>query len=152
MAEPFWYVDSPLTTPDPARPFPGRPPKGEMPPAVPGVLVPDAPVRLAGQPEVGRLRQVARDGLLVLVTGGLDPAGVAATVKETTDAPARVAAVADIDADGTVAGALDAHPGEAWIIRPDGHIGAVLTRPTATAVAQAVRRLLGRHAPAAPAD
>jgi 3-(3-hydroxy-phenyl)propionate hydroxylase len=24
MAEPFWYVDSPLTTPDPARPFAGR--------------------------------------------------------------------------------------------------------------------------------
>uniref|UniRef100_UPI000DE4E35F FAD-dependent monooxygenase n=1 Tax=Nonomuraea lactucae TaxID=2249762 RepID=UPI000DE4E35F len=26
LAEPFWYVDSPLTTPDPSRPFAGRPP------------------------------------------------------------------------------------------------------------------------------
>src|SRR5205823_10162163 len=30
LAEPFWYVDSPLTTPDPARPFAGRPPRGAL--------------------------------------------------------------------------------------------------------------------------
>ncbi|MGJ3561400.1 FAD-dependent monooxygenase [Streptomyces sp. INA 01156] len=31
LAEPFWYVDSPLTTTDPARSFAGRPPKGSVP-------------------------------------------------------------------------------------------------------------------------
>ena len=35
LAEPFWYVDSPLTTPDPTRPFGGRPPRGAVPPRRP---------------------------------------------------------------------------------------------------------------------
>jgi 3-(3-hydroxy-phenyl)propionate hydroxylase len=46
FAEPFWYIDSPLTTPHAERTFPGRPPPGEQPPTVPGVLVPDAPIRI----------------------------------------------------------------------------------------------------------
>jgi 2-polyprenyl-6-methoxyphenol hydroxylase-like FAD-dependent oxidoreductase len=78
FAEPFWYADSPLTTPSPDRRFTGRPPRGEAPPPVPGVLLPDAPVRLTGRPGIGRLRQLVRDGLLVLVTEGVDGAGVAA--------------------------------------------------------------------------
>ena len=41
FSEPFWYVDSPLTTPDVTRPFAGRPPRGQVPPPGPGILVPD---------------------------------------------------------------------------------------------------------------
>jgi 3-(3-hydroxy-phenyl)propionate hydroxylase len=50
LAEPFWYVDSPLTTPCAGRPFAGRPPRGAVPPAGPGVLVPDAPVSVGPGP------------------------------------------------------------------------------------------------------
>jgi len=143
FAEPFWYVDSPLTTPDPTRTFAGRPAKGEMPPTVPGVLVPDAPVSVPQWPEVSRLRQLVRDGLLILVTEGLDPSAVSAVVGESTAAPYRVIRFADIDVHGAVESALAARPREAWLIRPDGHVAAVLTEPTPQSVRTAVQRLLG---------
>jgi len=141
LAEPYWYVDSPLTTPCRHRPFPGRPPKGEVPVPAPGVLVPDAPVRLPGG-GAGRLRQLVRDGLLVLVPEGYPAAGGAAAVAAATPAPARVLALADLDPDGTLREALAAAPGEVWLIRPDGHIAAVLPDPTPATVAGAVKRAL----------
>src|SRR6185312_2310524 len=64
LAEPFWYHDSPLTTPDATRPFTGRPPRGAVPPPGPGVLVPDVPCAQA------RLRALAREGFLVLLADG----------------------------------------------------------------------------------
>ena len=137
FAEPFWYVDSPLTTTDPARPFAGRPPRGQAPPAGPGILVPDAPVSAPG---ANRLRELVRGGLLFLTTEGVDPASIAMAVKEVTDAPQRVVSLADIDLDATV---LGARAREAWLIRPDGHVAAVLTDPTPGAVSAAVRRVLG---------
>jgi 3-(3-hydroxy-phenyl)propionate hydroxylase len=143
FAEPFWYVDSPLTTADPTRTHAGRPAKGEMPPTVPGVLIPDAPVSVRRQPDVRRLRQLVRDGLLVLTTDGVAPDVVAAALDESTAAPQRVLRLADIDVDGAVKSALAARPREAWLIRPDGHVAAVLADPTPPAVAIAVRRLLG---------
>jgi 2-polyprenyl-6-methoxyphenol hydroxylase-like FAD-dependent oxidoreductase len=143
FAEPFWYIDSPLTTPSPERTFPGRPPKGETPPAAPGVIVPDAPVSAPQGPEVSRLRELVRDGLLVLTMDGVDAAAVTAALKEATDAPGRVLRLADIDVDDTVAAALDSRPGEAWLIRPDGHVAAVLTDPQPQTVRAATRRMLG---------
>lgn len=153
LAEPFWYVDSPLTTASPRRRFAGRPPKGEAPAPAPGVLVPDAPVRVPGQPEPDRLRRLARDGLLVLTTGRVDPAEVArAATRAATaatrapggaGAPVRVWALTELDVTGALQDALDAGPGEAWLLRPDGHIAAVLTDPTPDSVATATRRVLG---------
>jgi len=142
FAEPFWYVDSPLTTADPTRTFTGRPAKGETPPTVPGVLVPDAPVSMSHRPEVGRLRQLVRDGLLMLTTEGVDPDGVADALREGTAAPHQVVRLADIDVDGAVEAALATRPGEAWLIRPDGHVAAVLAEPTPDAVRSAVQRTL----------
>lgn len=142
FAEPYWYLDSPLTTPDPQRVFGGRPPKGEMPPAVPGVLVPDAPVRIAGLPQVRRLRGLTRDGILVLTTDRVDHAAVGAALASATGAPTRVLPVAGIDPDRSVRTVLDARPGEAWVIRPDGHIAAVAGKPAQ--VAAAALRLLAR--------
>jgi pentachlorophenol monooxygenase/3-(3-hydroxy-phenyl)propionate hydroxylase len=34
-------------------------------------------------------------------------------------------------------------PREAWIVRPDGHLAAVVADPTAAAVAAATRRAVG---------
>ncbi len=101
LAEPFWYTDSPLTTPDPRRPFAGRPPRGALPRPGPGVLLPDVTVAS------GRLRDRARQGFLLLTTPG-----VAATGARTVEIP--------------VGGALDARPGEAWLVRPDAYVAAVL--------------------------
>ncbi|GGJ79243.1 hypothetical protein GCM10010123_06470 [Pilimelia anulata] len=186
FAEPFWYVDSPLTTPDPDRPFPGRPPRGHPPAVAPGVLVPDAPIRrpaAAGVPgaaylgaaagfpggsgdppgpggsggwgdpvdragpagptgDSGWLRGIVRDGILLLTTDGITADAVAGELAGLA-APIRVLPLAAIDPGGDVAAALGARPGEVWLIRPDGHLGAVLTRPREGAARAAVRRVLG---------
>jgi pentachlorophenol monooxygenase/3-(3-hydroxy-phenyl)propionate hydroxylase len=158
LAEPFWYHDSPLTTPDPTRPFGGRPPRGTVPPAGPGVLVPDvpcapvpvpqrghpaavesqhghlAPMRRAHSDRPNRLRGLAREGFLVLLAEGADRRAAEAAA-DAVDAPVRVAAL-----DPAVAAALDACPGEAWLVRPDAHVAAVVSVPALTA---ALRRALG---------
>ncbi|WP_431927186.1 FAD-dependent monooxygenase [Amycolatopsis tucumanensis] len=141
LAEPFWYVDSPLTTPASARPFAGRPPRGEVPPAGPGILAPDVPVSVTGS-SCGRFRELARDGVLLLTTDGadLDPPGD--TVD--TGAPVRILRLADIDVTGVLAEALNARPGEVWVIRPDAYVAAVLT--DAAEVPTAVNRALGQRA------
>jgi len=134
LAEPFWYVDSPLTTPSPARPFAGRPPRGAVPPAGPGVLVPDAPV--AGDT---RFRALARDGFLLLVAPGAD-VDAARAAAAATPGPARVLRLDEIDPDGTLTDILGAHPGEVWIVRPDAHIAAVLGNPTHDEIRAALAR------------
>jgi 3-(3-hydroxy-phenyl)propionate hydroxylase len=140
FAEPFWYIDSPLTTVHPARPFSGRPPRGQMPVPGPGILVPDAPVSAPG---VNRLRELVRAGVLVLTTEGVDAASIAVVLKEVTGAPQRVVSLADIDLDAAV---LGARPGEAWLIRPDGHVAAVLSDVSSPAIDTAVRRMLANTA------
>ncbi|GAA5140539.1 FAD-dependent oxidoreductase [Pseudonocardia adelaidensis] len=130
LSEPFWYVDSPLTTPNPARPFAGRPPRGSVPPAGPGVLVPDAPV--AGGV---RLREIARAGFLLLIGGRADVAA-ARQAAATTPGPVRVVALDGVD----LAGTLGAHPDEVWIIRPDAHVAAVLGNPTHHEIRAALAR------------
>lgn len=141
LAEPFWYVDSPLTTPAATRPFTGRPPRGDVPPAGPGILAPDVPVSVTGS-SCGRFRELARDGVLLLTTDGvdLDPSGDAVD----TGAPVRILRLAEIDVTGVLAEALDARPGEVWVIRPDAYVAAVLT--DVAEVPAAVNRALGQPA------
>jgi len=144
LAEPFWYVDSPLTTPHPTRVFAGRPPRGHAPPVVPGVLVPDAPVHIPHSPHVTRLREIVRDGILVLTTG--DPQVAKTAAAAVTRAPVRALAVAGIDPSGLLGEALDLRPGEAFVIRPDGHLAAVVAHDDPPALSAAVARLVGRSA------
>ena len=146
FAEPFWYLDSPLTTPDPTRRFAGRPPRGEAPAVVPGVLVPDVPIAVAGRPEVTRVRQLVRDGLLALATDGVDAAEVAAALKEATEAPQAVLSLGDIDAEGALVDALGAAASEIWLIRPDGHVAAAVPAGSTAALSEAARRAVGAAA------
>lgn len=143
FAEPFWYVDSPLTTPDPTRRFTGRPPRGEMPTVVPGVLIPDAPIGIADQPEVTRLREVVRSGLLAITTGAVNPADTLAALEAATDVQSRVLRLSDIDRDGVLATALATAPDEVWLVRPDGHVSAVLSSPSVHELTTAARRAIG---------
>ncbi|MDI5979142.1 pentachlorophenol monooxygenase, partial [Amycolatopsis magusensis] len=83
----------------------------------PGVLVPDAPVVLPGAGPT-RIRALARDGFLLLAGAEFGPT-----------AAVRVLKLAEIDPEGALTAALGARPEEAWLIRPDAHIAAVLTDP-----------------------
>ncbi|WP_236791297.1 FAD-dependent monooxygenase [Amycolatopsis sp. GM8] len=142
LAEPFWYVTSPLTTPDPARPFAGRPPRGSVPAAGPGILVPDVPVSTVDR---SRLRELARDGFLVLAAGAADAAALpvlAAPGAEATALPVPVVRLAEIDPSGVLAEALGARPGELWLLRPDAYVAAVVT--DRAALEAALHRALGR--------
>ena len=84
-----------------------------------------------------------RDGLLALTTGGVDAAAVAVAMKEATAAPSRALRLADLDVEGALAAALAPRPREAWIVRPDGHLAAVVPDPAPPSVAAATRRAVG---------
>jgi 3-(3-hydroxy-phenyl)propionate hydroxylase len=116
LAEPFWYVRSPLTTPDPERPFGGRPARGCVPPPAPGILVPDAPVAAHRE----RVRALAREGFCALAAEG---------VRLPDDVPVPVFRLPEIDMTGALTKALRARPGEIWLLRPDAFVAAVLTEP-----------------------
>ena len=153
LSEPFWYVDSPLTTPDPTRPFGGRPARGAVPAPGPGVLVPDVPVlaptrplQQGDTPPMGphprapaRLRQLARGGFLLLVADRADRAA-ADVLARSVAAPVVVAEMRTLDPTGTLAHTLHARPGEVWVLRPDAHVAAAVP---VTAAAAALRRALG---------
>ncbi|HEV2781093.1 MAG TPA: FAD-dependent monooxygenase [Actinophytocola sp.] len=103
LSEPFWYLDSPLTTPaDPAEiaAFPTEP--GVVRPPLPGVLCPDLPL-----PSGGRLRARFGAGFTVLVG---PEAGVDGVV-----VPPEIAAALRFGRRG------------AALVRPDGYLAAVLT-------------------------
>ncbi|AKT50701.1 FAD-dependent monooxygenase [Arsenicicoccus sp. oral taxon 190] len=139
LSEPFWYTDSELTTPAPDRPWPGRPPKGEDPEPVPGVLVPDVP--LTGWPGVCRLRELARRGLLVLVGRAVDRDACEDAVAE-LGCGVTVVALDAVDPDGVVAASLHLDGRQAVVIRPDAHLAAIVATPGE--VGAAVRRVLRR--------
>jgi pentachlorophenol monooxygenase/3-(3-hydroxy-phenyl)propionate hydroxylase len=145
LSEPFWYTDSPLTTPDPARVHPGRPARGTVAPVGPGVILPDGVVRVDGRR--CRLRELARSGVLLLAAPGADTAAVAAVIARVR-APVRLLDLGLLDPTGSVAQALGARSGEVWVIRPDAYIAAVAT--DAAAVLPAVRAALGEPGPREP--
>ena len=65
--------------------------------------------------------------------------------KEVLPLPVAVHRISDLDDGPTLRDALGARPDEIWVLRPDGHVAAVLTR--SADVAPAVARLLDRSVP-----
>ncbi|MEV0588768.1 FAD-dependent monooxygenase [Nonomuraea sp. NPDC050310] len=126
LAEPYWYVDSPLTT------FGGQVPGGPgvARPPVPGVLCPDAPVVVEGSRT--RLRRLFGTGFVVLTAraGHVLP-GVT------------VYGLPDIDVEGVATRALHAGDDSVHLVRPDGHLAAVLDTFDEEAVRRALRRASG---------
>jgi len=147
MYEPFWYVDSPLTTPNSGRPFPGRPARGQVPPPLPGIIVPDTPITDPEHPKASRLRDIARDGLLVLVANDVARDDVQAFAVRLTAVPVRTVALETLTPDGSLAAILGAEPGEAWVIRPDCYIAAVVLAADRATLAGAICRVLALPAP-----
>lgn len=137
LAEPYWYLDSPLTTPHPAAVhFPTAP--GMPRPPVPGVLCPDAPCQVPEQPGVTRLRQLFGAGFVVLAARGW-------SFLPGTGIPATGYALPAIDPTGVVRQVLRAGTDSVYLVRPDGHLAAVLPRLDDAALVAALRRACGQH-------
>ncbi len=130
---------------DHARRRPGRSPaarravRSRQP--APGCSLPDAPVAAAG---AARVRELARDGFLLLAADGVDARHGPDAAAGRTAGPIRVLALADVDPDGRLGPGLDARPAEVWIIRPDAHIAAVLVNPTVADVSAALDRAVAK--------
>ncbi|WP_436492320.1 FAD-dependent monooxygenase [Actinokineospora sp. HUAS TT18] len=122
LSEPFWYLDSPLTTPDTPVDFPTEP--GVPRPPVPGVLCPDAPL-----PDGTRLRDKFGPWFTVLAAPGAqlpELADVVAVVR----IPPEVAALLSVGESG------------AALVRPDGYLASVHAGST-EGLAAAVTRAMG---------
>lgn len=134
LAEPYWYLDSPLTTPSgPVDRFPREP--GAVRPPVPGVLCPDGPCVVSGRRT--RLRRLFGTGFVVLTANRR-------VTPPRTDVPHRIHALDDIDAAGALRTALRAGPDTVHVVRPDGHFAAVLPSSDPGPLADALHRACGR--------
>jgi len=65
---------------------------------------------------------------------------VAVALKETYAGHSRVLDVAEVDPSGDLAAMLGCRGDDVWLIRPDAHIAAALSRPTSAEIRQAARR------------
>lgn len=155
LAEPFWYVDSPLTTPDPERPWPGRPPRGAAPAPVPGIVLPDARLEVEDAAGTGldaapttrhglRMRDVVRGRVSLLVDSAGAAEEAARVLERVLPAGVPRAAVDLTTLPGArpVMDGLDWQVGDWWLVRPDAHTAARL--PGGAGAEQAVARVLGR--------
>ncbi|MCO7221388.1 pentachlorophenol monooxygenase, partial [Klenkia sp. PcliD-1-E] len=103
---------------------------------------PDVPVVVPGRPDLTRLRQLAREGLTVLLA-----AEAPDVPAPDADGPVSVRRIDDLDPSGLLAGALGACADEIWVLRPDAHVAAVLTDPADLPAALArITRTLQRTA------
>ena len=99
---------------------------------------------MPGRPEVTRFRQLAREGLLAVVTTEDDPSVGTDSVTVAVAGlrgEIRVLVLDSVDPDGIGRSALGARPGEVWLVRPDAHVAAVVT--STEALVAAVERTLG---------
>jgi 2-polyprenyl-6-methoxyphenol hydroxylase-like FAD-dependent oxidoreductase len=149
LAEPFWYLDSPLTTPAPAdqlAAFPTTP--GVARPPLPGVLCPDALLSDGGRlrrffgPEFSLLTGAAGASATAVPAGavfGTSPAVAGGAARSDaggagSGVPVRVVSIAELADGGRLAAALGVEGGAA-LVRPDGHLAAVLPDSAALPVA-----------------
>jgi 2-polyprenyl-6-methoxyphenol hydroxylase-like FAD-dependent oxidoreductase len=140
LAEPYWYTESPLTTPGPSlASFPIEP--GAVRPPLPGVICPDGPCVADGSPT--RLRRLLGRSFVLLTARSVaaDAAGKAAAAA--TGAPVSAYALEEIDTSDVLASALDATSDSVHVVRPDGHLAAVLPEFDPASLAAALHRALG---------
>ncbi len=141
LAEPFWYTDSPLTTPGPSLDgFPATP--GTPRPPVPGVLCPDGPCRGPGG-EPTRLRRLLGSSFVLLTRHARTAADAQTAGRAAIAAPVTGYTLDVIDESGGLAVALAADGDSVHVVRPDGHLAAVLPRLEPAELATALRRAVG---------
>ena len=140
LAEPYWYTASPLTTPGPSLAgFPTEP--GAVRPPVPGVICPDGPCVADGSP--GRLRRLLGRSFVLLTARTTTAEAARQAAAAAVDAPVTGYALDEIDVRGVLENALDASRDSVHVVRPDGHLAAVLPEFDPAGLAAALRRALG---------
>ena len=89
------------------------------------------------------MRQVCRDGLLVLVGDEVNVIELETLLGDAvpTGLPVRVVGVGALGDEGVVAQSLQVASDEIWLVRPDAHTAACVREPEA--IVDAVRRVLG---------
>jgi 3-(3-hydroxy-phenyl)propionate hydroxylase len=156
LSMPSFLVNSALNTPD-ADAF-----SGDM---VPGAPLDDAPVRMAGQ-DAWLLDQLGNRFVLLAFVDRIDAIGGALVelhqqsaalaaqaipvqvIWVTAHAGAAPAGLTTLhDRDGLIAQRLDAHPGSAYLIRPDQHVAARWRAFDAGRLQSALRRVTGQDMP-----
>jgi 3-(3-hydroxy-phenyl)propionate hydroxylase len=121
-----------------------------LPPGSPPV---DAPVLRAGRPDwlLRRLNAEGRPTLLAFADTGLHvpaaPPGAGLVVVAQREPPAGHLPDVLFDHSGLAAGRWGAAPGDAFLLRPDGHVAAAWRAPAAAEVRAAQARALGGAAP-----
>jgi hypothetical protein len=153
LAEPFWYTGSPLTTVGPSvSGFPVQP--GATRPPVPGVICPDGPC-LAGSSSLDgsptRLRRLFGRSLVILAQTAVAASAARLAGQAAVAAPVSAYALDEIDRAAVLRSALDATGDSVHVVRPDGHLAAVLPGPEPAALAAALRRAVGHDLAAAGA-
>ncbi|WP_298381576.1 FAD-dependent monooxygenase [Ferrimicrobium sp.] len=138
LYEPYWYVDSPLTTPAPGRTFGGRPSRGEPVDPVPGTVLPDLPLFASSgerrRPQ--RLRQLVHRTFTVLSD---EPSFVQAL----EHLPVEVMDLNRLDPKRSLRRALDLGDRPVHlVVRPDGHLAAMI-EGNPSGVPVALQRALG---------
>ena len=143
LAEPYWYTASPLTTEGP--PLAGFPTAAGAPrPPVPGVLCPDGPCRVAAATgHRSRLRNLFGRSFVILTQSKANAAAAAAMARAALPAPADAYALDQIDSTGRLRAALAADADSIHVVRPDGHLAAVLARFDPATLTAALRRAVG---------
>jgi 2-polyprenyl-6-methoxyphenol hydroxylase-like FAD-dependent oxidoreductase len=122
LAEPFWYHDSPLTTPSS---------DGSA-----GTLCADGP---CDAPGATRLRELFGTTMVVLWCGDRRVGD-----GRFGDLPPLVwYRLEALDPSGALGEALGAKPGRVFLVRPDGHLAAVLDAPDGDGLVTALRRATG---------
>ncbi len=130
LAEPYVYLDSPLTTPGAA---PGETVESATPP---GAVCPDGPCQVEARPGIFRLRQLFGQGLVMLYRDVKPPDLNIGPV------PLDIYDLDAMDNQGRLGPLLGVEPGHAALIRPDGHIAAKV--PTRGRILNAAaRRAIG---------
>lgn len=146
LAEPYWYIDSPLTTPgQPLAAF-GEEADALRPP-LPGVICPDGPCVADGSPT--RLRRLLGRSLVLLTQKTATAAAARTAAAAAIAAPVTAYALDDIDAQRVLRRALAATQDSVHVVRPDGHLAAVLPDLDPACLAAAVQRAIGAQSPGA---
>ncbi len=140
LAEPYWYTISPLTTQGPPLDgFPAEP--GARRPPVPGVICPDGICRAGGART--RLRSLFGSSLVLLTQRPETAAAAGRAAAAATPAPVISYALAELDPAGGLRAALDASDESVHVVRPDGHLAAVLPEYDPASLTAALRRAVG---------
>lgn len=146
LAEPYWYLDSPLTTPGPSLAgFPAEP--GALRPPVPGVICPDGPCSAGpgsdGGGAVTRLRRLFGRSFVIITQSAATAAAAGQAAAAAGAGPVRSLSLDQADVSGVLGPALDATAASVHVVRPDGHLAAVLPRYEPAALTAALRRAAG---------